>query len=80
MNKFTHLHVHSKYSILDGAAEISQMYEKAVKDHMPAVALTDHGNMFGVFKFVAEAEKYNKKGEPNFTLLKTGIASSLHGI
>ena len=64
MNKFTHLHVHSKYSILDGAAEISQMYEKAVKDHMPAVALTDHGNMFGVFKFVAEAEKYNKKGEP----------------
>ena len=64
MNKFTHLHVHSKYSILDGAAEISQMYEKAVKDNMPAVALTDHGNMFGVFKFVAEAEKYNKKGEP----------------
>ncbi|HPJ60977.1 DNA polymerase III subunit alpha [Lentimicrobium sp.] len=64
MNKFTHLHVHSKYSILDGAAEISQMYEKAVNDNMPAIALTDHGNMFGVFKFVAEAEKYNKKGEP----------------
>lgn len=64
MNKFTHLHVHSKYSILDGASEISQMYEKAVKDNMPAIALTDHGNMFGVFKFVAEANKYNKKGEP----------------
>ena len=64
MNKFTHLHVHSKYSILDGASEINQMYEKAVKDNMPAIALTDHGNMFGVFKFVAEANKYNKKGEP----------------
>ncbi|MBL7904510.1 MAG: DNA polymerase III subunit alpha [Bacteroidales bacterium] len=64
MSRFTHLHVHSKYSILDGAAEISQMYKKAVSDNMPAIALTDHGNMYGVFKFVAEAEKYNKKGEP----------------
>lgn len=64
MNKFTHLHVHSKYSILDGASEISQMYQKAVNDKMPAIALTDHGNMFGVFKFVAEAGKFNKKGEP----------------
>lgn len=64
MSKFTHLHVHSKYSILDGASEINQMYEKAVKDNMPAIALTDHGNMFGAFKFVAEAEKYNKIGQP----------------
>lgn len=64
MSQFTHLHVHSKYSILDGAAEIGQMYKKAVEDKMPAIALTDHGNMFGVFKFVAEAEKYNRKGEP----------------
>lgn len=64
MSKFTHLHVHSKYSILDGASEISQMYQKAVNDKMPAIALTDHGNMFGVFKFVAEAGKFNKKGEP----------------
>ncbi|MBK9358518.1 MAG: DNA polymerase III subunit alpha [Bacteroidales bacterium] len=64
MSKFTHLHVHSKYSILDGGADISEMFSKAVKDKMPAIALTDHGNMFGVFKFVAEADKYNKKGEP----------------
>jgi len=64
MSKFTHLHVHSKYSILDGGADISEMFSKAVKDNMPAIALTDHGNMFGVFKFVAEADKYNKKGEP----------------
>lgn len=64
MSKFTHLHVHSKYSILDGAAEIGQMFKKAVDDKMPAIALTDHGNMFGVFKFVAEADKYNIKGQP----------------
>ncbi|MDY0103173.1 MAG: DNA polymerase III subunit alpha [Lentimicrobium sp.] len=64
MSKFTHLHVHSKYSILDGASEINQMYAKAVKDEMPAIALTDHGNMFGAFKFVAEAEKYNIPGQP----------------
>lgn len=64
MSKFTHLHVHSKYSILDGGAEISDMFSKAVNDGMPGIALTDHGNMFGVFKFVAEAGKYNKKGQP----------------
>lgn len=64
MNKFTHLHVHSKYSILDGASDIGQMYQKAVNDKMPGIAITDHGNMFGVFKFVAEASKYNIKGAP----------------
>jgi len=40
------------------------MFKKAVKDGMPGIALTDHGNMFGVFKFVAEAEKYNMIGQP----------------
>jgi DNA polymerase-3 subunit alpha len=64
MTRFSHLHVHSKYSILDGASDIGQMYKKAVNDGMPGIALTDHGNMFGAFKFVAEAEKYNIKGQP----------------
>lgn len=40
------------------------MYKKAVNDGMPGIALTDHGNMFGAFKFIAEAEKYNIKGQP----------------
>lgn len=62
--KFSHLHVHSKYSILDGASDIGPMFKKAVKDGMPGLALTDHGNMFGAFKFIAEAEKYNIKGQP----------------
>lgn len=40
------------------------MFKKAVADGMPGIALTDHGNMFGAFKFIAEAEKYNIKGQP----------------
>ncbi len=63
MPKFSHLHVHSQYSLLDGAAEISAMYKKAIADGMPGLAITDHGNMFGVFQFVKEAEKHNKNGE-----------------
>ncbi|MBK8845109.1 MAG: DNA polymerase III subunit alpha [Bacteroidetes bacterium] len=60
MPDFSHLHVHSQYSLLDGAASISAMYKKATGDKMRAIALTDHGNMFGAFEFVAEAAKYNK--------------------
>ncbi len=56
--KFSHLHCHTQYSLLDGAANISSMYKKAQKDGMPAIAITDHGNMFGVFQFVAEAGKH----------------------
>jgi DNA polymerase III subunit alpha len=58
---FAHLHVHTQFSLLDGAASISGLMKKAQKDEMKAVAITDHGNMFGVFKFVAEANKYNVK-------------------
>lgn len=61
MPTFSHLHCHTQYSLLDGAANISEMMKKAQEDGMPAVALTDHGNMFGAFKFVAEASKYNVK-------------------
>ena len=65
MTKFSHLHVHTQFSLLDGAADISSLYKKAIKDNMPALAITDHGNMFGAFKFVAEASKYNTKENPN---------------
>ena len=50
--QFTHLHVHTQFSLLDGAAEIKTMMKKAVADQMKAIAITDHGNMFGVFEFV----------------------------
>lgn len=56
--KFSHLHVHTQFSLLDGANKISDMYKKAIKDGMPAIAISDHGNMFGVFDFVNEAYKH----------------------
>ena len=56
--KFSHLHVHTQYSLLDGAASIQKLYQKAIDDNMPALAISDHGNMFGVFAFVAEAHKH----------------------
>lgn len=59
--QFSHLHCHTKYSLLDGAADIGLMFKKAKADGHSAVAITDHGNMFGAFKFVAEAGKYGVK-------------------
>lgn len=56
--KFSHLHVHTQFSLLDGAASIQKLYQKAIDDNMPALAISDHGNMFGVFEFVAEAYKH----------------------
>ena len=56
--KFSHLHVHTQFSLLDGAASIKNLYKKAIADGMPAIAISDHGNMFGVFEFVAEAHKH----------------------
>src|SRR5678815_5650510 len=56
--KFSHLHVHTQFSLLDGAASIQNLYKKAIADGMPALASSDHGNMFGVFEFVAEAHKH----------------------
>ncbi|TAH02343.1 MAG: DNA polymerase III subunit alpha [Sphingobacteriales bacterium] len=61
MSDFAHLHVHTQYSLLDGAADIKKMFAKAAADNMKAMAITDHGNMFGVFKFVAEAANHNVK-------------------
>ncbi len=58
--KFSHLHVHTQYSLLDGAASISGLYKKAMNDGMPALAITDHGNMFGAFDFVSQAWKNTK--------------------
>ena len=48
---FTHFHVHSQYSILDGAASVPGLVEKAIADGMKAISLTDHGNMFGIKLF-----------------------------
>ncbi len=61
MPEFSHLHVHTQFSLLDGAADISRLFKKAKADGMKAMAITDHGNMFGAFKFVAEANKQGVK-------------------
>ncbi len=58
MSKFSHLHTHTQFSLLDGAASIGSLYKKAIRDGMPALAITDHGNMFGAFEFVSEAYKH----------------------
>ena len=50
-DSFVHLHVHSEYSMLDGAARVKPLIKAAVEQGMPAVAITDHGNVFGAFDF-----------------------------
>ncbi|AXJ01595.1 DNA polymerase III, alpha subunit [Cyclonatronum proteinivorum] len=56
MNRFSHLHCHTQFSMLDGAASIKDLVKKAAEQEMPAMAITDHGNMFGVPSFVREAQ------------------------
>ena len=60
MQPFIHLHVHTQFSVLDGQASVKGLVDKAIKDEMPAVAITDHGNMFGVKEFVDYIGKKNK--------------------
>ena len=60
MEDFIHLHVHSQYSLLDGQASISRMVDKAVGDGMRGMALTDHGNMFGIKDFFDYCNSVNK--------------------
>ena len=59
MHPFVHLHVHSQYSLLDGQASIARLVDKAMKDGMTALALTDHGVMYGVKDFVNYVNKKN---------------------
>lgn len=61
MSSFIHLHNHTQYSLLDGASRIDRLMDKTVSDGMNAVAITDHGNMFGVFEFVSQANKRKLK-------------------
>ena len=59
--KFTHLHVHSHYSVLDGMSKVPDLVDKAIKLGMPAVALTDHGCMYGIKELLDYCKKANKK-------------------
>ena len=59
MQDFVHLHVHSQYSILDGQASIQKLVDKAIGDGMRGIAITDHGNMFGIKEFWNYVKKKN---------------------
>src|SRR5687767_2078908 len=76
MSKFSHLHVHTQFSLLDGAAAISKLYKKAAAHGMPAIAITDHGNMFGAFEFVTEA--YNHKNEDGSLKVKPVVGCEFY--
>ncbi len=56
-NQFVHLHTHSDFSLLDGAAKVDRLIDAAVEMGMPAIALTDHGNLFGAVQFYSRARK-----------------------
>jgi DNA polymerase-3 subunit alpha len=58
---FVHLHVHSEYSLLDGACRIPELAARAAELKMPALALSDHGNLFGAVEFYKECRKVNLK-------------------
>jgi DNA polymerase-3 subunit alpha len=60
-DSFTHLHVHTEFSMLDGAARLDEMVAKAVADGQPAIGMTDHGNMYGTLEFYKECNKQGIK-------------------
>lgn len=70
---FAHLHVHTQYSILDGQSSIDGLIEEAARHSQPALAITDHGNMFGVKEFLNKIEKHNKKNEPIIPILGSEV-------
>jgi len=61
MSKFTHLHVHSHYSLLDGLAKIDDLLARAKELGMETLALTDHGVMYGAVEFFIKAKEYGIK-------------------
>ncbi len=61
MSGFVHLHTHTQYSLLDGQASVQKLVDKAIKDGMPGIAITDHGNMFAIKEFMNYVGKTNKK-------------------
>ncbi|MGN0186976.1 MAG: DNA polymerase III subunit alpha [Paludibacteraceae bacterium] len=82
MIQFTHLHVHSHYSILDGMSKVPDLIDKCMRNGMHAMALTDHGNMFGIKEFLDYSEKVNnapkkKVKECEEEIAKTADANKL---
>src|SRR5690554_1734203 len=75
---FAHLHNHSQYSVLQATSDITQLVKAAVSFGMPAVALTDIGNMMGAFRFVKTVNDYNKKIEDETKKLKAIVGCEFY--
>ena len=79
MQDFVHLHVHTQYSILDGQASISRLVDKAIADGMKGIAVTDHGDMFGIKEFFNYVNKKNGKINGEIKDLKKKISGLMSG-
>jgi hypothetical protein len=66
-DSFVHLHVHTEFSMLDGAARIGELFDETVRHEMPALAMTDHGNVFGAFEFYKAAKASSRSSAPRPT-------------
>src|SRR5690554_1681756 len=75
MHPFVHLHVHSQYSLLDGQASIPRLVDKAVGDGMKAIALTDHGAMYGIKEFLNYCNRKNAPVKDKIKKLQQEIKS-----
>ena len=75
MQDFVHLHVHTQYSLLDGQASVSALVDKAMKDGMKGIAVTDHGNMFGIKEFYNCVSKKNGGTQKEIKGLKKKLAA-----
>ena len=74
MEDFVHLHVHTQYSILDGQASIPKLVDKALKDGMRGMAITDHGNMMAIKEFFNYTTKKNSGTNADIKMWKKRIA------
>ena len=75
MKDFVHLHVHTQYSILDGQASIPKLVDKAIANGMKGIAVTDHGDMFGIKEFFNYVNKKNSGTNGEIKSLKKKIAT-----
>ena len=75
MQDFVHLHVHTQYSILDGQASVPKLVDKAIKDGMRGMAVTDHGNMMAIKEFFNYVNKKNSGANADIKTWKERIGT-----
>ena len=62
-DSFVHLHVHTEYSMLDGAARLDDLFAETARMGMPALAMTDHGNVFGAYDFYKQGHRRGRQAD-----------------